>query len=93
MNNKAKVSVEIMSKDGILDPQGEGIRQALETLGFSGIKSVRQGKLIEIIAEDEEDIEARVEDMCKQLLVNPVMETSKIFISHRTPHILKGKGV
>ena len=93
MNNKAKVSVEIMFKDGILDPQGEGIRQALETLGFSGIKSVRQGKLIEIIAEDEEDIEARVEDMCKQLLVNPVMETSKIFISHRTPHILKGKGV
>lgn len=75
---KAKVFVTL--KNGVLDPQGKAIGHALEGLGFSGIGDVRQGKVIEI-ALDETDAErarSSVEDMCKKLLANPVIENYEI---------------
>jgi len=75
-----KAKVHIMLKRGVLDPQGKAIGHALESLGFSGVDDVRQGKYIEIeIAETEpEAARAKVEAMCARLLANPVIETYSI---------------
>jgi phosphoribosylformylglycinamidine synthase PurS subunit len=71
-----KARIEITLKTGVLDPQGKAIEGALGALGFSGVDGVRQGKLIEVeLAEtDLEKARAQVEDMCKQLLANTVIE-------------------
>ncbi len=71
-----KARVRITLKDGILDPQGKAIAQALGRLGFDGVTSVRQGKYVEIDLAESDETEARaaVEDMCKRLLANAVME-------------------
>ena len=71
-----KARVRITLKDGILDPQGKAIAQALGRLGFDGVEAVRQGKYIEIELAETNRVKARaqVEDMCAQLLANTVME-------------------
>lgn len=71
---KAKVHVTL--KKGVLDPQGKAIGQALHTLGFPGVGDVRQGKYIELeLAETDRDkARASVEDMCRRLLANTVIE-------------------
>ena len=71
-----KARVHVMLKDGVLDPQGEAVRHALGTLGFAGVESVRQGKVIELdLAEtDPAAAEAAVKAMCEKLLANPVLE-------------------
>ncbi len=71
-----KARVHVMLKDGVLDPQGEAVRHALGTLGFSGVKGVRQGKVIEIdlAATDKTKAEAEVRAMCEKLLANTVIE-------------------
>jgi phosphoribosylformylglycinamidine synthase PurS subunit len=71
-----KARVHISLKPGVLDPQGKAIGNALKGLGFDGIGEVRQGKLIELdLAEtDAAAARARVEEMCRQLLANPVIE-------------------
>lgn len=71
-----KARVHIMLKDGVLDPQGEAVRHALGTLGFSGVAGVRQGKLIELdlTATDRAAAETEVEAMCDKLLANTVIE-------------------
>jgi len=63
-------------KSGVLDPQGKAVRHALGALGFDGVGDVRQGKFIEIdLAEsDPERARESVEDMCKRLLANTVIE-------------------
>ncbi|MEO7411618.1 MAG: phosphoribosylformylglycinamidine synthase subunit PurS [Sphingomicrobium sp.] len=72
---KARVFVTL--KPGVLDPQGKAIRHALEGLGFAGVNDVRAGKLIELdLAEDTGD--AAIEDMCRQLLANTVIENFRI---------------
>ena len=78
---KAKVHVTL--KNGVLDPQGKAVQHALGTLGFSGVEDVRQGKYIEIdLAEtDAATARDRVEEMCKQLLSNTVIENYAIEIS------------
>ena len=75
---KARVTVTL--RDGVLDPQGEAIRQALGTLGFAGVGPVRQGKVIELdLAEtDREAARAQVARMCETLLANTVIETYSI---------------
>ena len=75
-----KARVHISLKAGVLDPQGKAIGNALQGLGFAGIGEVRQGKLIELeLAEtDPAAARARVEDMCRQLLANPVIENYDI---------------
>jgi phosphoribosylformylglycinamidine synthase PurS subunit len=78
---KAKVHVTL--KQGVLDPQGKAIGHALAALGFAGIEEVRQGKYIEIeIAERDPDAaRAKVEDMCRKLLANMVIENYTVDIA------------
>ena len=77
-----KAKVTIMLKNGVLDPQGEAIRHALGTLGFSGVNGVRQGKVIELdlAAEDRAAAEAEVGQMCEKLLANTVIESWRVEI-------------
>jgi phosphoribosylformylglycinamidine synthase subunit PurS len=77
-----KARVHISLKPGVLDPQGKAIGNALTGLGFDGIGEVRQGKLIELDLADSDPAvaRARVEDMCRQLLANPVIENYSIEI-------------
>ena len=75
-----KVSAIITLKKDVLDPQGKVIHQALDGMGFRDINEVRQGKYfeIEINEKDPKKAKAIVEDMCKKLLANLVIENYKI---------------
>lgn len=75
-----KARIHVTLKPGVLDPQGKAIEGALKGLGFDGAADVRQGKVIELtLAEsDEGAARARLEEMCKKLLANPVMENYAI---------------
>ncbi len=77
-----KARVEVMLRQGVLDPQGEAVRHALAALGFDGVESVRQGKLIELeLAEsDPARAEAQVREMCEKLLANTVIESYRVEI-------------
>jgi phosphoribosylformylglycinamidine synthase subunit PurS len=77
-----KARVQIMLKDGVLDPQGEAVRHALGTLGFAGVEGVRQGKVIELdLAEaDQAKAEATAKAMCEKLLANTVIESYRVEI-------------
>lgn len=72
-----KARVTITLKNGVLDPQGRAIHNALDGLGFAGVDGVRQGKLIELDLADG-TTEAQVEAMCQALLANPVIENYRI---------------
>ena len=72
-----KVRVHVMLKTGVLDPQGEAVRHALGALGFEGVESVRQGKVIEMDLSDGTS-EATITEMCEQLLANTVIESYRI---------------
>ena len=74
-----KAIISVMLKDGVLDPQGEAVKSALGSLGFNGINGARQGKLIELNLADGTD-PARVDEMCKKLLVNEVIESYAVEI-------------
>lgn len=77
-----KARVQVMLKNGVLDPQGAAVRHALGSLGFGGVSGVRQGKLIELdLAEtDAAKAEATVREMCEKLLANTVIESYVIEI-------------
>jgi phosphoribosylformylglycinamidine synthase len=69
-----KARVQVMLKNGVLDPQGEAVRHALGVLGFSGVEGVRQGKIIELdLAEGTTEDDVR--QMCEKLLANTVIES------------------
>ncbi len=70
-----RVQIDVMLKDEILDPQGQALERALPQLGFSGIEGVRVGKHIELVVDDADDLDARIEQMAAKLLANPVIET------------------
>jgi phosphoribosylformylglycinamidine synthase subunit PurS len=72
-----KTRIFITLKNGVLDPQGKAIHHALEGLGFGGINDVRQGKMIELDLADSTS-DAQIEDMCRQLLANTVIENYRI---------------
>ena len=72
---RARVFVTL--KDGVLDPQGEAVRQALGSLGFDGVKGVRQGKVIDLDLADGAT-EADVNAMCEKLLSNTVIENYRV---------------
>ncbi|ABA78281.1 phosphoribosylformylglycinamidine synthase subunit PurS [Rhodobacter sphaeroides] len=78
-----KARVHVMLKDGVLDPQGEAVKHALGTLGFSGVEGVRQGKVIELdlTATDRAEAEAEVRRMCEKLLANTVIEKYTVEIA------------
>ncbi len=71
-----KARIKITLKNGVLDPQGKAIANALGALGFDGIGDVRQGKYVEIELDetDRATAEKTVERMCEQLLANMVIE-------------------
>ena len=75
-----KVKVIVTPKNGVLDPQGKAIQQTLNGMGFSSVNEVRQGKYfdIEINEKDEAKAKARVEDTCKKLLANLIIEDYQI---------------
>lgn len=72
-----KARVHVMLKNGVLDPQGEAVRHALGSMGFSGVEGVRQGKVIELDLADGTQ-EETVREMCERLLANTVIESYKI---------------
>ncbi len=75
-----KAKVHITLKSGVLDPQGKAVQHALASLGFAGVNDVRQGKYIELdLAEtDRTAARAAVEQMCKNLLANTVIENFSV---------------
>jgi phosphoribosylformylglycinamidine synthase subunit PurS len=72
-----KVRIFVTLKNGVLDPQGKAIHHALEGLGFAGVNDVRAGKLIELDLADDV-LDSEVEEMCRQLLANMVIENYRI---------------
>lgn len=77
-----KANVTVTLKRGVLDPQGKAIGHALEGLGFDGIGEVRQGKLIEVelTETDRKAAQAKLDEMCRKLLANTVIEDYAIEI-------------
>ncbi|MGL3826988.1 phosphoribosylformylglycinamidine synthase subunit PurS [Candidatus Pelagibacter communis] len=75
-----KISVIITLKKDVLDPQGKVIQQTLNGIGFNNINEVRQGKYFEIDTKETDPKKAKdqVEEMCKKLLANLVIENYKI---------------
>jgi phosphoribosylformylglycinamidine synthase PurS subunit len=72
-----KRRIFITLKNGVLDPQGKAVHHALNGLGFADVNDVRIGKLIELdVAEGTSD--AQLEEMCKKLLANTVIENYRI---------------
>ncbi len=75
-----KARVHVFLKEGVLDPQGKAVANALKTLGFEEILSVRQGKFFDIETSllPKEGSEERLREYCKKLLANPVIENFKV---------------
>ena len=75
-----KLRVQVMLKDGVLDPQGEAVRHALGSLGFDGVDRVRQGKSIELEIDESDPAvaEAEARKMCEALLANTVIERYEV---------------
>ena len=70
----ARVLVDVMLKPEILDPQGQAVERALPALGFTGVRNVHVGRLIELDVEDPD----RLPEMCERLLTNPLIEDYEI---------------
>jgi phosphoribosylformylglycinamidine synthase subunit PurS len=74
-----KATVLVRPKEGILDPQGDAVRQSLRKLGFE-VHSARVGRVVdlELDANSKEAVQAQVERMCAELLANPLIESFEI---------------
>ena len=77
-----KARVTVMLKEGVLDPQGEAVKHALNSLEYKKVKSVRQGKVIEIELDEtfQEKANESIQEMCEKLLANTVIESYEIEI-------------
>ena len=75
-----KIKVVVTLKNGVLDPQGKAIQQTLNGMNFDNVSEVRQGKFfeIEVNENDENKAKSLVDEMCKKLLANLVIEDYKI---------------
>ena len=75
-----KIKVIVTLKNGVLDPQGKAIQQTLNGMSFDDVIEVRQGKFFEIEVKENDETKAKslVDDMCKKLLANLVIEDYKI---------------
>ena len=78
--NKLKFSITVTLKKDVLDPQGKVVQNTLVNMGMSNLKSIRQGKHFEIEINENDQIngEKKVDEMCKKLLVNLIIEDYKI---------------
>ena len=74
--SRYRVSVHIVPRPGILDPQGKAVADALHSLGFAGIADARVGRhvVLDVNAADQRAAEQSVREMCERLLANPVTE-------------------
>ncbi|MGH6981679.1 MAG: phosphoribosylformylglycinamidine synthase subunit PurS [Stellaceae bacterium] len=75
-----RARVHVMPKQGVLDPQGKAVAQALASLGFTGVGEVRQGKVIDLELNETDPARAKetVYRMCRTLLANTVVESYRI---------------
>ena len=75
-----KIKVIVTLKNGVLDPQGKAIQQTLNGMGFPEVNEVRQGKYFDIEVDDADENKAKtkVDEMCKKLLANLVIEDYEI---------------
>ena len=75
-----KIKVIVTLKEGVLDPQGKAIKQTLNSMNFINVEQIRQGKYFEIDVNESDETKAKsqVEEMCKKLLANLVIEDYKI---------------
>lgn len=74
---KYRAEIDIMPQEALLDPQGKTVTQSLQDIGLENTANVRIGKHIrmDVEAEDQKEAEKAVEDACKRVLTNPVMES------------------
>ena len=74
------VEVRVKLKEQVLDPHGEAIRRVLSGLGYGEIEQVRVGKLmlLEVAGTDAPEVRSRVEEACKEVLANPVIEEYEV---------------
>lgn len=75
-----KARIHVTLKNGVLDPQGKAIEHALSNMGFDGVDEARQGKYIELdlTETDKAKAEAAVDEMCRKLIANTVIENYSI---------------
>ena len=75
-----KFSVKVTLKKDVLDPQGKVVQQTLQNMGMNNLKSLRQGKFFEIEVNENDETKAKntIEEMCKKLLVNLIIEDFEI---------------
>ncbi|MDP2807935.1 MAG: phosphoribosylformylglycinamidine synthase subunit PurS [bacterium] len=68
--------IRVTLKDGVLDPQGTTLNRSLENIGYKGLKEVRMGKLIQLTLDlsDQAQAQKLVEELCRKVLTNPVIE-------------------
>ena len=76
-----RARVLVRPKEGILDPQGVAVEQALPALGFSGVSHVHVGRLIELDVEDP----SQLDEMCRKLLANPLVEDYEVQLIEGEP--------
>ena len=79
---KFEAQVEVTHLPGVLDPQGATVERALSALGYTNVSDVRIGKSIRLVidAETESAARAQVDEMCEQILANPVIEAYSIML-------------
>jgi phosphoribosylformylglycinamidine synthase subunit PurS len=84
--------VEVRLRPGIADPQGATIERALPALGFDGVEGVRVGKAIrfEVEAADEPAARAEIDELCRRLLANPVIEEADVSLSSEPGSVATG---
>jgi len=78
--NKLKFSVTVTLKKDVLDPQGKVVQNTLVNMGMNNLRSIRQGKHFEIDVQENDQVlaEKKIDEMCKKLLVNLIIEDYKI---------------
>ena len=78
--NKLKFSIKVTLKKNVLDPQGRVVQQTLHNMGMNSLKNLRQGKYFEVEVDGNDEFKAKneIENMCKKLLVNLIIEDFEI---------------
>jgi phosphoribosylformylglycinamidine synthase len=80
------VTIIVRIREGVLDPQGEAVRQALADMGHETVEDVRIGKVIEVILPSETNLPEKAREWCDRLLANPVVERYEIEKIEPLPH-------
>ncbi|RXJ02371.1 phosphoribosylformylglycinamidine synthase subunit PurS [Anaerobacillus alkaliphilus] len=80
-----KVKVYITLRESVLDPQGSAVRSSLHALSYNEVQEVRIGKYLELTLEKNENVDARVKEMCEKLLANTVIEDYRYEIEEVVP--------